>query len=265
MTPEDPVDPEIRRLSVRGLQVTYTDDGRGEPVLVLIPGVPGSVRDFRWLAAALQAVAPEARIVRINLPGFGGTDERLGGDMSVSVRAMFVTEVLEELGLERFLLCGHSMGGAVAIAVAAHDPERVSRLALLSSVGATPHRAYRSIPMPRLTARVFCSRPGRRFLSTPLRRAFVGMGFPSSTPTEELHATVRVMGALRWPEVRGNVDLLAKVRLPVQVFIAADDPLVERPIAQELAAALKGDLHLFADGGHNIQKTRAIEIADILA
>jgi len=264
VTPEHPHDPDIRRLSLRGLPVTYTDDGTGEPAYVLIPGVPGSVRDFRWLSSALLSVAPQARVVRIDMPGFGGTSETLGGEMSVPTRAAFVTDVLGELGLGQFVLCGHSMGGAVAGGVAARIPETVTRLAFLSSVGISPHRAYRSIPAPRLVARVFGGHFGRRFLSPLLRRAFVGMGFPRGTPTDELHTTVRVVGALRWPDVRANVDRLAEVRLPVDVFIAGDDPLVETPIAQELAGALGADLHVFGDGGHNIQKTRAIEIAAIL-
>jgi len=264
VTPEQPIDPDIRRMSVRGLAASYTDEGSGDPPLVFIHGVPGSVRDFRWLAAALRRVDSDVRILRINMPGFAGTEESLGGDMSVGDRAAFVAEVVEQLDLRAFVLCGHSLGGAVAVAVATLVPERVSRLALISSVGITPHRAYRAIPISPVLARVFCSSFGHRFLSAGLRKAFIALGFPSSTPTDELHSTMRAVGALRWPHVRANAESLGNLHIPTTIFNAEDDPLVESAIAVELAAALHADLQLFPTGGHNIQKTRAIEIAEIL-
>jgi pimeloyl-ACP methyl ester carboxylesterase len=45
------------------------------------------------------------------------------------------------------VLLGHSMGGPVALAAAAHAPERVAGLALIASVGLRPHRLIRQFPV----------------------------------------------------------------------------------------------------------------------
>jgi len=87
MTPERPHDPEPQSLGVHSLPVTHTDEGTRPPAIVLVHGLPGSVRDFRWLGAALRELAPEARVVRLDMPGFGGTDVRLGGAMTIEERA----------------------------------------------------------------------------------------------------------------------------------------------------------------------------------
>ena len=62
MTPESPSDPELQTVEVLGGPIAYTDEGEGQP-LVAVHGLPGSVRDFRWLAPAL----PESiRLLRVD-------------------------------------------------------------------------------------------------------------------------------------------------------------------------------------------------------
>ncbi|MDJ0924076.1 MAG: alpha/beta hydrolase [Acidimicrobiia bacterium] len=265
MTPEIPFDPEIRYLELEGARVSYTDDGERDPALVLIHGLPGSVRDFRWLAAAVSEIDPSVRVVRIDLPGFGATDVTLGGDMTVEARSRFVADVCRILELQEVVLIGHSMGGALAIGAAALNPEPVARVVLLSSVGLTPHKAYRSIPNPPLLARIVCSPAGRRLLPGALRKAFGRAGFPRGTPTEELFLTTRIVGAVRFSAIRTLTGQVVALGIPFDVFIATDDPFVELSIAQDLADELGATVTTFADGGHNIQKTRAVEIATALA
>ena len=50
--------------------LAYTDEGSGEPAIVAIPGLPGSGRDFRWLAPLL---ADRFRVIRIDPPGYGAS------------------------------------------------------------------------------------------------------------------------------------------------------------------------------------------------
>jgi pimeloyl-ACP methyl ester carboxylesterase len=264
MTPEAPFDPGIRMLTLRERSATYTEDGSRGPAIVLLHGLPGSVRDFRWLGAALRAREPQRRVVRIDMPGCGGTDESLGGKMTVEERASFVLEVVEALDLERIVVAGHSLGGPVALAVAALAPERVTALTLMASVGLRPHRVFRQMPRPALLARVVCNRFGRRYLGDILCRHFVRLGFPRSTPTSAMFVTLRGVGAVRFATIRAHADRVAASGLPSRVFLAEDDPFIEREIAEELAAALGADLRFFAEGGHNIQKTHAAELARLI-
>ena len=61
--------------------------GEGELELLLVHGIPGSARDFRWLSHLL---AEQARTIRLEMPGFGGTPLATGPSPGVEARARFV-------------------------------------------------------------------------------------------------------------------------------------------------------------------------------
>ncbi len=260
-TPEHPYDPERWTLTLRGLPVTYTDDGDEGPAVVMLHGLPGSVRDFRWLASAQRALDPTLRVVRLDLPGFGGTDRKLGGAMSLQDRARFVVDVLDAIGIEDVIFVGHSMGGPVAMAAAARLGARTRGVFLLASVGRTPHAGYRASPHPPTLAAVVTNPITKRVLARPMRAGFVRLGFPSSTPTAELQETMRIVGQFRFAHSASAIDQVGALGVHAEVFVAADDPLVEVPIAHALAHDLHAELTVFDKGGHNIQKTRAEELA----
>lgn len=264
MTPDEPHDPQVLTAELDGRPFTYTDEGEDGPPLVLIHGLPGSVRDFRWLGAALRTRCPGRRVVRLDLPGFGGTDIALGGKMTIEQRAAYVVAAVRALDLGPVVLVAHSMGGPVALAAATLMPEATRELVLLASVGLTPHRGYRSVPNPRFTAPVVTSWLGRRFLAKRLHRAFVKGGFPASSSTDELFLTLRIVGKVRFKTIRGRAEAFAKQGTPAHVLAAADDPIVESAIGEALRDALGASGRLFEDGGHNIQKSRAVEIAELL-
>ena len=259
MTPETPSDPPLRVAWLPDGPFTYTDEGEG-PVLVALHGLPGSGRDYRWLGAAIE---PRVRLIRIDQPGFGGTPRATGPEPTLDARARFVLGATEALGLDRFALVAHSMGGPVAMAVAARAPARVRGLALLASVGLSVHRLARKTPRHPDVARLLDVRLFARVVLPSLRGGFLRAGFPSSTSDEAMLHTTRVFSRLSFAEIRREAQ---RVRAETFVAWAADDALVEPAIGLELAAVLPpGPRLVFEDGGHNIQKTRAVELADGLS
>ena len=102
--------------------------GVGEPV-VLLHGLLDSAAGWREFAAA-----SERPCVAFDLPGFGRSD--LPSRPRISAYAQDIADAIEALDLpDRFALVGHSLGGAVAAAVAERMPERVSSLVLLAPAG----------------------------------------------------------------------------------------------------------------------------------
>lgn len=96
----------------------------GRPVLAL-HGVTGHSARWRVLAAAL----PEIRLIAVDLRGHGRSPWTPPWGFEQHVADAL--EVLDELGLERVTVVGHSFGGAIAVHLARHAPERVERLILL--------------------------------------------------------------------------------------------------------------------------------------
>ena len=258
MIPERPSEAPLRYAQTDRGPFSYTDEGAGS-ALVFVHGLPGSTRDFRWLASAL---GDRVRSIRLDQPGFGETPASTGAGPALSDRAAFVRAALDALSLDEVVLVAHSMGGAVAMHVASQIPDRVRGLALLASIGLHPHRLARRSPRRPNLARLLRFPPVRAALLPTLRSGFRRAGFPTSTPDEALVQSARVFSALSFQDVR---DAALAVRAPTLISWAEDDKIVETSIGLSLATALPdGPRLVFDQGGHNIQKTRAVELADAL-
>jgi len=258
MTPEQPSDPPRQRIEIQTGPVAYTDVGEG-PCVVAVHGLPGSARDWRWLGAALE---PRLRWVRLEMPGFGETPLHTMASARVDRRADFVVQVVEALELDRPILVGHSMGGVVAASAVARYPDRFRALGLLASVGRTPHRSMRQLRIPQRALSVLL-RMGlvRRLAAGRMRREFERMGFKGWTTEQHVHS-LRCVAAVRFAAHAQN---LSRVGVPTLVAWTEDDPFIEPSVSEALAwGVATGPRIAFATGGHNLQKTRAIELADAI-
>src|SRR6266536_3351282 len=108
----------------------YVQAGRG-PVLVLVHGVLGSRRTWNGLVADL---ARDHRVIAPDLFGHGESAKPTG-DYSLGAYAGTLRDLLDELGVGRATLVGHSFGGGVAMQFGYLFPDRVHALVLVSSGG----------------------------------------------------------------------------------------------------------------------------------
>lgn len=246
-------DPTPRTIPLDGGAAAIIDEGEGPPIL-LVHGLPGSTRDFRYLAPAL--VDAGQRAIRVDLPGFGASPSRRG--LTAADHGAFLAEVIDALGLRRPLVLGHSMGAPYTVALAARWPERLAGIALLAPPGLRPHRGFRRIPSRTVSA--WLRVPWKRtLLRKPLRRAFIAGGFRHPYPDEALARTLHLVATFDFEAHVARVEALS---VPCWVGWCRDDPLVEDVIVRELADAARAERRLvFTDGGHNPQKPHAQVIA----
>ena len=111
--------------------------GAGNP-LVLVHGYLGGPR--MW-DAQFDAFGAEFRCIAPSLAGFGDSHDLEAPD-TIEGHAAQVLETLSGLGVDRFALLGHSMGGMIVQQMAAMAPERIERLVLYGTgpVGLLPDR-----------------------------------------------------------------------------------------------------------------------------
>ncbi len=112
-------------LTTGGFKLHYLEQGSGPPI-VMIHGLGGQLRNFHYL---LDDLATDHRVVLMDRPGAGYSRPSQPGPRT---HARALLALMDALGIERPLLVGHSMGGAVALALALEHPERVSGLALIA-------------------------------------------------------------------------------------------------------------------------------------
>lgn len=122
--------PQGKWLDVDGERVHYRELGAG-PAIVLVHGLGGNMRNFDYLP--LQELARAHRLVLIDRPGSGHSPRRDDARAALSAQANVVAGLVRALQLPQPpLLVGHSLGGAIALAVALDHPGAVAGLALLA-------------------------------------------------------------------------------------------------------------------------------------
>ena len=118
-------------------------DNTGKPPVVLLHRLGGWLSDWRHVAAIL---GHERRVIAFDLPGHGGSQwqgrppyvQTLGESASLLVGAF------DELEIDKVDLIGTSLGGCVSVILAAFWPERINKLAVVSSALA-PRRSLDQI------------------------------------------------------------------------------------------------------------------------
>jgi pimeloyl-ACP methyl ester carboxylesterase len=117
-------------IELHGHRVIYRIAGDGPPV-VLIHGMVNSSR--HWERVALR-MADRYTVVAPDLIGHGDS-AAVRGDYSLGAHACSIRDLLTTIGIERATIVGHSLGGGVAMQFFYQFPQRVQRLALVSSGG----------------------------------------------------------------------------------------------------------------------------------
>jgi len=116
------------KLTVHGLQLHLTEWGAADaqPV-VMLHGIRGYGETFVGVAQALQ---PGCRVIALDQRGRGQSDWDPQRRYDTATYVADLLAVVDQLGLARFDLLGHSMGGINAIVFAAQHPQRVRRLVI---------------------------------------------------------------------------------------------------------------------------------------
>ena len=130
------IEPAIKHANVNGLRLHYVDWGEeGNPPMVLLHGFSAQARYWDGFAAHMRDAY---HVYALDQRGHGDSDwaAEYGPETMPADLAAFV----DALGLDRFTIVGHSMGGGVAFRYAADHPDRVERLIIEDSGLPSPDR-----------------------------------------------------------------------------------------------------------------------------
>ncbi|WP_210246119.1 alpha/beta hydrolase [Methylobacterium sp. WL69] len=125
-----------RRLPPRGYfldlpqgRIHYLEAGSGRP-LVFVHGLGGQLGNFAY--ALLDRLSDRFRVVLIDRPGSGHSPRSWRAPADLPGQADTILGVIRHLGLERPIVVGHSLGGAVALALGLEHPRLIGGLALIA-------------------------------------------------------------------------------------------------------------------------------------
>lgn len=125
-------------VNINGLNINYIDKGEGE-LVVLLHGWGANISLFNSMT---ELLSKQYRVVAMDLPGFGGSDEPKE-IWCVNDYRDFVTEFIKRLGAKEVTLLGHSFGGRIIIKMFEKDnlPFKIKKLVLTGSAGVMPKKS----------------------------------------------------------------------------------------------------------------------------
>jgi pimeloyl-ACP methyl ester carboxylesterase len=240
----------MQQLVRDGVALAYEERGAGDPPLVL---VHGWCCDHTYFAPQVAYFAGAHRVVAIDLRGHGACDKP-EQDYTADVFADDLAWLCERLGVARPVVIGHSMGGTVALAVAARYPSLpVAIAALDSSLAPAPEAAaareqlvaslwgpdYRSV------ARHFCDETFFLPTDDPARRARILDGM-SAAPQYVMASSMQ--GLARYD----SAAALTALTVPM-LFIAANEAKPRSDVARLRALCSTLMLGQTVGSGHFLQ------------
>lgn len=128
--------PEGRFITIMGNRIHYVEQGSGPRTVLLVHGLTGVLQNFTY--AMLGELARDCRVIAIDRPGSGYSKRPLRSSASLAVQADVIAGLIDALQLDRPVVVGHSLGGAVALATALRHPNKISALALIAPLSRMP-------------------------------------------------------------------------------------------------------------------------------
>jgi pimeloyl-ACP methyl ester carboxylesterase len=257
---------DARSVQGRHGAIEYATWGEGAPVLV-IHGAGGGFDQGRLIAEAFGG--EDVRWIAISRFGYLGS--ALPPDASTAAQADAIVDLLDALGIERISVLAFSGGAPPALQFAERYPERVERMALLSSAPFTPFTPpteARPIPdwlyqalfgndavywtlsklAPGMLEQAFDARADLRNDLPESEAQFVTRLVGAFLPASRRLAGVMNEGAAIAPDARYALET---IRAPTLVVHARDDRLNQFAVGEALAARIPGAAFMPLDaGGH---------------
>jgi pimeloyl-ACP methyl ester carboxylesterase len=260
---------EHRFVDAGGLRTHVALAGDGPPVLML----HGWPQHWYLWRDVIPVVAPHARVIAPDFRGFGWSEVPKGGYDKGQLKRD-VLAVLDELGVEDFVVAGHDWGGYVGFLLAMEHPERVNGFLALNVLPPWQPRdrkvaldAWRFLYQPVLSTPGVGGWVGRtlgpRDIPEDAREAFVSrLGGERARATERLYRTflLRELPCV----LRGRYSA-ADLRVPTRlVFGQRDVVITTRGVEDAAAQSDMIELELVADATHFVVDEKPELVADRL-
>ena len=270
--------PRGRFIVVGNARLHYLDRGVG-PVVVLVHGLGGNLCNFYEL---IDRLAATFRVVAVDRPGSGYSRMISGGHPTLIAQATIIAKFIHKLRLDRPLLVGHSLGGALALALALDHRDCVRSLVLisaLSQVQRAPPALFRSLDIRSPTLRwiiawTLMAPLGRLAHQATLKALFA----PERVPKEFHINSGTVLGFRPRSFVAASKDMVTvsdeiaimaphypSLTIPVDVIFGRQDPILDHQVhGRDLVAVLSNATWHLLEGGHMIPVTMADQITSLI-
>ena len=265
-------------VNVNGCRIHYVERGNGPVTLLMIHGLGGNAGNF--LHSLVDRLASDFRVVVMDRPGSGYSTRPDDTPAGPRAQAAVIAAFIHALGLDRPVLVGHSLGGAISLATAVTNPQLVRGLALiapLTQLVGEPPDVFKPLLVERATVR----RAMGWTLATPLsivrRDRVLDVVFgPDPVPADFALAGGGMLGMRPSAFITASADLVAvpdelatlvplypTLRLPVGIIYGTADRILDYRVHGEGMRHVlpQLELELVEGAGHMIPLTMSERVA----
>ncbi|MCI5043038.1 MAG: alpha/beta fold hydrolase [Donghicola eburneus] len=253
-----------RYVEVMGMRTRYRQIGTSGSDVLLVHGIYSSIEDWD---ANVDALAQNHRVWVLDLPGCGHTDKPADFDQTLASQVDFLVAYVQTVGLVRFHLVGHSMGGRLSLELTRALPDRVISLSLVSPavIGFETYFVFRLATIPLLGE--LLTWPNRFGLSFLMKQVVYDPSLITDAIVDQRLALAKLPGAqsaflrtlrklanvkgFRVPLVKDLHSWLPEINLPLMLIWGQQDKLAPVHHAKfiEDKTAVR-ETHLYERCGH---------------
>jgi pimeloyl-ACP methyl ester carboxylesterase len=260
---------------VKGVRLHFVEQGEGEP-LVFLHGNAGMIQDFAS-SGLISSAAGRYRVIVFDRPGFGYSGRPRGTIWTAEAQAELLHEALDQIGVSRATVLGHSWGTSVAVALALKYPELVGALILASGYFYPTARAdvvILSGPASPLIGDILSHtispilgrfmRPlfmRQIFGPAPVPRKFDGFPKEMALRPSQIRASA-AESALMVPDAFASQKHYANLKMPVVIVAGEEDRLIDinNQSARLHRDVTQSTLHRLPGVGHMVHQTATIAV-----
>jgi pimeloyl-ACP methyl ester carboxylesterase len=228
----------MKTATINGIELSYRDEGQGQPIL-FIHAFP--LHSGMW-ERQIAAFSPRHRVIAPDLRGFGGS-ARGSGAASLDQHADDIAALLDQLGIDKTTIAGLSMGGYISFALWRRHRARISGLILADTrAGADSEEARQGREK---NARL-AEEQGPGAIADQMLPKLLSGNAPAALRDEvrrmiESNDRAGIAAALRAMAARpDSTPLLASIDVPALVIVGAEDALTPPSEAQAMFDAIPG-------------------------
>jgi pimeloyl-ACP methyl ester carboxylesterase len=233
------------------------------PAVLMLHGFGGSLHSWEPWAQALSA---HHRVIRFDLPGHGLSEPDPAGDYTDARSIQLTLALMDQLGVARASLVGHSIGGRMAWTFAATHPQRTDKLVLVAPDGfASPGFEYgKATEVPAVLGLMRHVLP-KAVLRMNLAPAYADPAFLTDALTTRYHDLMLAPGGrdamfkrLQQTVLTDPRPLLATIAAPTLLVWGEADAMIPVAHAQDYLGAVQGSRLVSLPGvGHLPQEEAA--------
>lgn len=248
-------------LNYKNTEVHYTSHGKGRVVVLL----HGFLENTTMWHDVVNDLSARYRVITIDLLGHGKSDN-VGYIHSMEDQAHMVKAVMDSLGLRRYVLIGHSMGGYISLSFAQHFLENLKGLCLMNS---TPLADSPEKKINRDRAIEAVKQNHKTFIRMSIPNLFAP--YNVSKFKDEINEVIGealqmqpqgIIASLEGMKLRRNkAEVLHKIPVPTLLIMGENDGAIDFKATKESVEATSTEIEIFADGhmSHIENKSALIE------